>query len=197
MTSSITAVGKAPAPPAITESISKGRDLSEGIPRQPDQQSQQSNPALVTNNPVTTQTPIAAYKNQQATTTKDNDDKGVVDGKEIKEGKDTNPLSDKELRNMVDKLNQEMKRLRKTGLQFNIDDKAEELVVKVVDVEKDEVIRQIPREDVLALTTFLNEQDEKAAKRNEWAAFIERGVPKKLTTATATSIDGWLLNAKV
>lgn len=93
---------------------------------------------------------------------------------------------------VVDELNERIKGLRRTGLQFNLDDKVDQLVVKVMDVEKDEVIRQIPPEELLELAAFLKERADKEAQQNEWAALTERGLAPK----AAATPEGWLVDAK-
>ncbi|MBI3562472.1 MAG: flagellar protein FlaG [Gammaproteobacteria bacterium] len=49
------------------------------------------------------------------------------------------------------------------NLDFHVDDQTGEVVVKVIDVTNDEVIRQIPSEEMLALAKrikeFMNDQD--------------------------------------
>ena len=61
------------------------------------------------------------------------------------------PLDDvvSELNNLVRELHRE--------LQFSVDDKSGETVIKVVDRETDEVVRQIPSEDVVRLRQRLQE----------------------------------------
>ncbi len=81
----------------------------------------------------------------------------------------------KALAETVDKVNQQLKGLSQTNLQFSIDDKAEQLVVKVMDVEKDEVIRQIPPKEMLKLAVFLKEKAEREAGQMERAAGLAPG----------------------
>ena len=61
------------------------------------------------------------------------------------------PLNDvvSELNNLVRELHRE--------LQFSVDDESGETVIKVVDRETDEVVRQIPSEDVVRLRQRLQE----------------------------------------
>ena len=95
-----------------------------------------------------------------------------------------------ELAKAVDELNASYKSLRRTGLQFSVDDKAEELVVKVMDVDKDEVIRQIPPEDLLELAAFIKEQAAQQKDKNPWTALTERNQAHKIPT------EGWLVDDK-
>jgi len=61
------------------------------------------------------------------------------------------PLDDmvSELNNLVRELHRE--------LQFSVDDKSGETIIKVVDRETDEVVRQIPSEEVVRLRQRLQE----------------------------------------
>lgn len=100
-------------------------------------------------------------------------------------------LTRDEIAKAVDELNASYKSLRRTGLQFSVDDKAEELVVKVMDVDKDEVIRQIPPEDLLEFAAFLKEQAAQSKDRNPWSALTERNQAPKIPS------EGWLLDTEV
>lgn len=60
-----------------------------------------------------------------------------------------------ELRNSVDALNNLIK-LQQTSLQFSIDDESGTVIVKVTDKETEEVIKQIPSEDAMALAKALD-----------------------------------------
>ena len=91
----------------------------------------------------------------------------------------------------VEELNQHFQDLPNTHLQFSMDDQSGEMVVKVMDVEKEEVIRQIPPEEVLALAAFLKEQTEKEAQRMNLTASGASGFAKGSTTP-----EGLLLHAK-
>jgi flagellar protein FlaG len=50
----------------------------------------------------------------------------------------------------VERINRELQGANR-GLRFSIDDQSGRIVVKVVDTKTDEVVRQIPSEEVLAL----------------------------------------------
>ncbi|MCP5195801.1 MAG: flagellar protein FlaG [Gammaproteobacteria bacterium] len=97
----------------------------------------------------------------------------------------------KVLANAVNELNQHFKGLLRTSLQFNMDDKSGEMVVKVMDVERNELIRQIPPEEILALAAFFKEKIEKETEQIEQAALMTN------KSAPGTSIlEGLLLRAK-
>ena len=103
----------------------------------------------------------------------------------------TKSLKRDEIAKAVDELNASYKSLRRTGLQFSVDDKAEELVVKVMDVDKDEVIRQIPPEDLLEFAAFLKEQAAQNKDHNPWSALTDRNQAPKIPS------EGWLLDTEV
>ncbi len=103
----------------------------------------------------------------------------------------TTPPTAQALTAAVDDLNQHFHSLPNTHLQFSMDDKSGEMVVKVMDVEKEEVIRQIPPEEVLALAAFFKEQTEKEAQGMNLTASGASGFAKGSTTP-----EGLLLHAK-
>jgi flagellar protein FlaG len=59
-------------------------------------------------------------------------------------------LSGAELRDAVEHLNQ-LTRSARRELQFNVDESTGRTVIKVIDSESEEVVREIPPEEVLAL----------------------------------------------
>jgi flagellar protein FlaG len=73
---------------------------------------------------------------------------------EVKPIQDTKEASAAEMERMQTSAN-ELNALVKTiqrDLQFSVDDSSGETVIKVLDTQTDEVIRQIPSKEVLALT---------------------------------------------
>ena len=105
------------------------------------------------------------------------------------QSQETKSKEAKTLGDAVDELNQRFQGLPQISLQFKIDQKAEQVVVKVMDVENDEMIRQIPPEEVLELVAFLKEKQDKEAGQMAWAALAERG----LTPPKASAQGGLLL----
>lgn len=75
----------------------------------------------------------------------------------------------------VGAINTSLRSLQKTSLQFSIDDKSGEPVVKVMDVENEIVIRQIPPEEVLELVAFFKEAEEKKSQGVDLAMLVGRG----------------------
>ena len=62
----------------------------------------------------------------------------------------------KELKEVVQKLNEEMQSLR-TSIHFGFDDKVDELYVSVIDTKTHEEIRKIPSEEALKLAAKMRE----------------------------------------
>lgn len=91
----------------------------------------------------------------------------------------------------VDTINTSLKSLQQTNLQFSMDDESGKMVVKVMDAEKDEVIRQIPPEEVLALAAFFKEAETKKSQR------IELTTPGVRNSAAGSGVsEGLLLHTK-
>lgn len=65
-----------------------------------------------------------------------------------KEQQDNADLSTEDLRDILDEVNNLLYSMNR-ALRFEIHDKTEDLVVRVVNTRTDEVIRQYPREDVI------------------------------------------------
>ncbi len=59
-----------------------------------------------------------------------------------------------DLQEAVQKMNQLMESNNRS-LQFSVDDSTEAVVIKVVDLDTDEVVRQIPSEETLKFSEFL------------------------------------------
>lgn len=93
----------------------------------------------------------------------------------------------KALAEAVGELNERFKSLSRTNLQFNINDEADRIVVKVMDAEKDEMIRQIPPEEILELAAFLKSRAEEDAQQMERAAGL---------APETSALEGLLLHTK-
>lgn len=65
-------------------------------------------------------------------------------------------IDKKLLEKIVDKLSQQF-RSKNTSLNFSIDEETKSLVVKVIDSESEEVIRQIPPDEILAIRKRIQE----------------------------------------
>ena len=73
----------------------------------------------------------------------------------VKEAKETRPDQDS-LDEVVSDMNNLVRELHRE-LQFSIDDESGETVIKVIDRETDEVVRQIPSEEVVRMRRRLQE----------------------------------------
>ncbi|MBP0048545.1 flagellar protein FlaG [Marinobacterium sp. AK62] len=63
-------------------------------------------------------------------------------------------LSMDKLQDAVEKMNELMQSGRRS-LNFSVDDSTEKVVIKVMDLETDEVVRQIPTEETLKFAEYL------------------------------------------
>ena len=73
---------------------------------------------------------------------------------EVQGGMDAQSVD--ELTGMVNQLNEYMEEAHR-GLRFSVDDDSGRTVVRVIDTETDEVVRQIPSEEMLVLIRHFNE----------------------------------------
>ncbi len=70
-------------------------------------------------------------------------------------GPDTDHL--KEAKEMLDALKKDIEMIRNLGVRFSVDEDTGETVIKIVDKETDDIIREIPPEQVLKLREKLDE----------------------------------------
>ena len=63
--------------------------------------------------------------------------------------------SAEEVREAADKINKVLQSLVSSNLQFSVDQESGQTIVRVVDVETKDVIRQIPNEEALAIAKSL------------------------------------------
>lgn len=69
----------------------------------------------------------------------------------VRPAEDTRESADRrQLQESLERVNEAVK-VFNSSVRFSVDEETKQQVVKVVDVETDEVIRQIPSEDVLAI----------------------------------------------
>ena len=83
-------------------------------------------------------------------------------------GKEQPPQTAKsvEVRQAVSRIN-EIVQSKQRDLSFNMDEDSGKYVIRVVDTESGELIRQIPSEEVLAIASQLREYQEDVANQNE------------------------------
>ena len=85
-----------------------------------------------------------------------------VDGKE----QPSQPANTAEVRQAVSRINEVVQNIQR-DLSFNMDEGSGKYVIRVVDTESGELIRQIPTEEVLAIATQLREFQEDAVSETE------------------------------
>ena len=73
-------------------------------------------------------------------------------------GADTDGKLQERLSDIVERLNGRMQKMQRS-LRFNVDETSGRIVVKVIDKDTDEVIRQIPSEELLAMMKHINDVD--------------------------------------
>lgn len=93
-----------------------------------------------------------------------------------------------ELEELAAELNEKIRGIS-TSIQFSVDEDYSGILIKVIDNENDEVIRQIPPPDAVALAKFLREVEEHgdATKLAELSHASSQG---------GLSVEGLLLHAK-
>ena len=134
--------GANPAPP---RPVSGGRSDSPPVP---DTVQKAVGQPLTTPQSAVTQAPITDNAQWQQRTN--------PDGHQAQPG--TMPTR-QQLTDTVQELNQHLANYE-TNLQFEIDDQYQQVVVRIVDRETKEVVRQIPSERTLALAKFFKEMEE-------------------------------------
>ncbi|MEZ5542639.1 MAG: flagellar protein FlaG [Pseudomonadota bacterium] len=73
-------------------------------------------------------------------------------------GADQQGRLQEQIAEVVERLNERMQSMKR-ALRFSVDDTSGRIVVKVVDRDTDEVIRQIPSEEMLAIMNQINDGD--------------------------------------
>lgn len=109
-------------------------------------------PSAVTTNPKPSQ---PAQNTTTGATQKTATTSAVDTSRKADESSDAKRQND-ELNDVVKNLNDHIQQYRRE-LQFEVDEKSGRTVVKVMDIEKNEVIRQMPSEEVLAMSHRLTE----------------------------------------
>ena len=93
-----------------------------------------------------------------------------------------------QLADAVERLNQHL-RESNTSLQFEVDDQYQEMVVRIVDQETKEVVRQIPSEKALALAKFFEEMEPGQGQGPPSGGASNGKASRRLR------VEGWLLRA--
>lgn len=74
----------------------------------------------------------------------------------VEEKEPTTPLGERQLDEVVDNLNEYAQAVRRK-LQFSVEEGSGRTVIKVIDAETDEVIREIPPEEIRNMSKHLGE----------------------------------------
>ena len=80
-------------------------------------------------------------------------------GKELPQQAEKASVSNVELREAVGQINQFVQSVQR-DLSFSMDETSGRSVIKVIDSESGEVVRQIPSEEVLAIATYIKDVSE-------------------------------------
>ncbi len=73
----------------------------------------------------------------------------------LMEGKEVKPASEDDLRKIVEKTQNQIQMVRR-DLSLSFDDETGHLIIKVIDRDSEEVVRQIPAEEVMAFIRQLS-----------------------------------------
>ena len=71
-------------------------------------------------------------------------------------------VSAEELQNVVKRLNEHVQMISR-DLQFSVDEQSGRSVIRVVNAETQELVRQIPSEEVLRISQYIKEQTDEVA----------------------------------
>ena len=75
---------------------------------------------------------------------------------------ESNQVSAEELQNVVKRLNEHVQMISR-DLQFSVDEQSGRSVIRVVNAETQELVRQIPSEEVLRISQYIKEQTDEVA----------------------------------
>jgi len=87
----------------------------------------------------------------------DRQEPAVQDGKALPPEAESSQMSSEELQQAVAKLNDHVQQIQR-DLQFSVDESSGHTVVRVVNSETDEVVRQMPSDEALRISKNLKEQ---------------------------------------
>ncbi|NJM11878.1 MAG: flagellar protein FlaG [Synechococcaceae cyanobacterium SM1_2_3] len=187
MSSNITTISALPTPIRAEPRIPAGVEERSTRPAQSVKESPVQ-PDVTSSTPTEPLASQAAKPGSGLQESKSQETKSPID--KLQESKSQDP---KALASMVDELNQYFKELpRTTHLQFTIDKKADQVVVKVMDVEQDKVIRQIPPEELLKLATSIKERIDIAAEELEQAALTTGKSASKASPLDSLLLRDWV-----
>ena len=100
---------------------------------------------------------IAKSANVDQTQEQNRQNVAVEEGRSLPPEQSSKSMSSEELQQVVTQLNQRVQQIQR-DLQFSVDDSSGRTVIRVVNSETEEVVRQIPSEEVLRISRNLQEQ---------------------------------------
>lgn len=74
----------------------------------------------------------------------------------------SNQVSAEELQNVVKRLNEHVQMVNR-DLQFSVDEQSGRSVIRVVNAETQELVRQIPSEEILRISQYIKEQTDEVS----------------------------------
>jgi len=108
--------------------------------------------------PQRVSTPVSTVGVKASMGTASQQPEGVTDQQAVQETRNSE-FTPEELESAVRNLNDYVQNVQR-NLQFNIDDDSGHTIIKVIDSETEELIRQMPSEEVLAMSRHLREMEE-------------------------------------
>lgn len=99
---------------------------------------------------------VEAPKQNGAEVTAKKDVKQTEKGGSAQESGDAREVSREEIEQTVNEIGDFVQNIQR-NLQFTVDDNSGETIIKVTDMETDDVIRQIPSEEVLQLQQYIKD----------------------------------------
>lgn len=98
---------------------------------------------------------VSGQKPAQANTIRQTD--SVPAGNDLPASEENQPVNEQQLREVVEQLNDHVQAINR-DLHFSVDDDSGKTIIKVTNSETEELIRQIPSEEVLRISRNLAEQ---------------------------------------
>jgi len=113
--------------------------------------------AIMSNDIATNQAANAPSSSASVTNRQTRAATAVNSGKSLPEQPQAQAVSAEELQNVVEQLNDHVQMVQR-DLHFSVDDASGRTVIRVVNSETAELVRQIPSEEVLQISRSLKEQ---------------------------------------
>ncbi len=111
----------------------------------------------ITNVKSATMGPAVAVVSNQEKIKSDGTAPAQVKGNNLGESRAGRPISREEIQGIVDSLSEHINALTQTTINFSVSEETEQIIVRVINRETDELIRQIPPEELVALRVKMEE----------------------------------------